>query len=255
MAHQEKIISEEPFGGQSPKPPPRPPREERDTVLDLAEEQFDKLKDGFTVDAEEQRLYDRRKAYYAVDAPALSCRGRILGVIRMLWGYFFAQATLLGFAIAIVVVFKVSYLIARSNQKGNFDSATVAWVVFLPFIMITFAMLIEDGITVVLDTLKHSPFDELNSLNKNIRQKFIYLVVGGERPILLEFRAALVAITTALLVRPVHRLKTEPLIIPPDWIVLVSEAVFYISFFIIPIIYTFVFVQIGTLEYRFFWLK
>jgi len=238
---QEKLIlqSDDDESNGNPEklvPPPPPGRPPTDSEKHL----------------EEMRLYDRRDDYYNTDAPALSCRGRIIGVVRFVWGYFFTQAILLGIAIALGVVFKVSYLIARSNQKEEFDAAAVVWISSLPIIMIVFAMLVEDGIGVLLDTIKHSPFDEVNSLNRNVRYKFIYLITGGERPMLLDLRASIVAIISAVFVRPAPLNKCEPLVVPPDWIVLVSETMFYITFLIVPLVYTILFIHDDTMEYRFF---
>jgi hypothetical protein len=247
---QEKLV---PYPNLVPPPPPPggPPTASEKQLFEPGTSD-DTLAEIFTVDAGEMHLYGRREDYYNTDAPALSSRGRIMGVIRFVWGYFFTQAILLGIAIALGVVFKVSYLIARSNQKEEFDAATVIWVSSLPIIMIVFAMLVEDGIGMLLDTIKHSPFDEVNSLNRNIRYKFIYLITGGERPTMLDLRASIVAILSAVFVRPAPLNKCDPLVVPPDWIVLVSETVFYITFLIIPLVYTILFVHDKTMEYRFF---
>ena len=152
---QEKLV---PYPNLVPPPPPPggPPTASEKQLFEPGTSD-DTLAEIFTVDAGEMHLYGRREDYYNTDAPALSSRGRIMGVIRFAWGYFFTQAILLGIAIALGVVFKVSYLIARSNQKEEFDAATVIWVSSLPIIMIVFAMLVEDGIGMLLDTSNIHP--------------------------------------------------------------------------------------------------
>ena len=190
--------------------------------------------------------------------PQLSCRGRVVGVIRFVLGFFFLQSFFLGIAVAAAIVLSIAFMVGKT-QLDQFESGygVIGWIVATPWIMITFAMLCERALLLTMDAIQNSPRQVMNSHDLNARYEFIYTVSGGESPMLLSYRANIIAILTAAFVpRQSSPAKTEtntktnintktntniiePMFQSPDWIVLVSEILFLCQFLFFPMFYVY----------------
>ena len=166
--------------------------------------------------------------------PHLSCRGRIVGLIRVMLAFFFAQALLLGLAIAIAVVLLIAFMVTRHQRMitDGYDYRVLLWTLFTPWIMLNFALLMQVCLHMLLDLLQNSAGQSLNSHDLHRRQEFIFTIAGGESPLLLNFRGNIVAIIAAAVVPLQHRPGDliEPLFPIHPIIILVSEIIFIIGF-------------------------
>ena len=177
--------------------------------------------------------------------PKLSCRSRAVGAIRFVLAFFFLQAFFFGLAIAVAVVLSIAFMVVR-NQRGDradITVATVVWTVATPWIMIVFAELTETAFLLMLSAAQNSPRQVMNSHDFNARYEFIYTVSGGESPLLLHYRANVIAIVAAAFV-PIQTIKvpvcfdSEPMFPVPDWCILISEVLFVLQFVVYPAFYS-----------------
>ena len=103
-----------------------------------------------------------------------------------------------------------SFVIARALEDPLLaPGQSVLWIFLTPIINITFAWLLDECLDLMMDTLKHSPWDKLNPLEIDDRAKFVYLSTGGGRPVLLNLRSSLAAILAAAFVPPRPRSRVK----------------------------------------------
>ena len=183
--------------------------------------------------------------------PLMSCRGRCVGTARIVLAIFFMLSFLLILAISIAVVLSINFLVAKAqfHQESTIDYQNIAiiWTVFTPWIMILFALLMEKAQALILDTIINNPLNSINTHDRHSRYQFIYTASGGERPLLLRYRATGIAILAALFVKNqsrrivsqnVQTRQREPLFQIPEWITGMSEVFFLVCFLVWPLVYT-----------------
>ena len=97
--------------------------------------------------------------------PHLSCRGRCVGMIRIFLVFFFVLSFLLTLAVAIAVVILINFVVAKSTVHSEsknhpeYHSLAIAWTLATPWLMLIFALLMEQCIKSILDTLQNSRFN------------------------------------------------------------------------------------------------
>ena len=98
--------------------------------------------------------------------PHLSCRGRCVGMIRIFLVFFFVLSFLLTLAVAIAVVILINFVVAKSTVHSEsknhpeYHSLAIAWTLATPWLMLIFALLMEQCIKSILDTLQNSRFNQ-----------------------------------------------------------------------------------------------
>ena len=145
----------------------------------------------------------------------------ISGTFRLATAYYLAQALLFGIAVGISLVTNVGFVVARGSEFGGSDlghlrSQAIGWTILAPWLMAMIARLVETALEMIIDVLKHSPFNNLNTHGEDVRAKLIFLSSGGSRPMLLRLRASLTALLAALLVKCTRRarIRTRSLLSP-----------------------------------------
>ena len=230
--------------------------------------------DGNDESTSKRRLKaERLRRLRASETESLSLSTYFLGIFRLVYAYVFLQTFLFGLAISVSIVLNTSFVVARALEDPLFaPGQSVLWIFLTPIINITFAWLLDECLDLMMDTVKHSPWDKLNPLEIDDRAKFVYLSTGGGRPVLLNLRSSLAAILAAACVRPRPRSQVDharvvksdgssvdsdvavdgagagaddwwlskdedpdPLFILPDWIVLTVEIIFAATFVIFPL--------------------
>ena len=201
---------------------------------------------------------DNAVSQYHSTTPSLTCRGRVVGLIRVVMTFFLLQSFLLGLAIAVAVELSIAFMVTKAQRQTTdhyeFEYRVLAWTVSAPWITLFFSMLMESAIQMALDSMQNSPRQGLNNHDMNSRFEFIYTVSGGEFPLLLHFRANICSILAAACVpkQSKHRRRQhlstpknggatsteEPMFPIPDWIVLTSEIMFLFGFIIVPVAYS-----------------
>ena len=97
--------------------------------------------------------------------PHLSCRGRCVGMIRIFLVFFFVLSFLLTLAVAIAVVILINFVVAKSTVHSEsknhpeYHSLAIAWTLATPWLMLIFALLMEQCIKSILDTIQNSRFN------------------------------------------------------------------------------------------------
>jgi hypothetical protein len=148
-------------------------------------------------------------ALRSAETASLSMSAHLIGLFRLLYTYSFFQAFLFGFAISVSIVLNSSFVSARSYYHHEDIPSSVLWIMLTPIVNIVFAWLLDEALDVMMDTIKHSPWVNINPLIINERQKYVYLSTGGTRPVLLNFRACATAIISAAFVWPPKECKLE----------------------------------------------
>ena len=124
--------------------------------LDSLIEQF-----GFRLAAERKEASNKE---HLKKNPHLSCRGRCVGMIRIFLVFFFVLSFLLTLAVAIAVVILINFVVAKSTVHSEsknhpeYHSLAIAWTLATPWLMLIFALLMEQCIKSILDTLQNSRF-------------------------------------------------------------------------------------------------
>ena len=222
----------------------------------------------------------------AAETATFSLTTYFLGMFRVVYVYAFFQALLFGFAISVSIVLNSSFVTTRAQYWTDTIGESVFWIFITPLIVIVMSWLLDEALDVMMDTLKHSPWVNLDPLVVNERQKFVYLSTGGHRPVLLNLRASATALISAAFVWPPKDTRierqaqnityddhddddeddednedhstasvggrsrrrqsfngdlmslVEPLFVPPDWVVLIVEVIFWSTYVGFPIIFT-----------------
>ena len=110
-----------------------------------------------------------------------------------------------------------------------------------PIFLLLMAIVIGEGVNLFFDAFTHHPFAVVNFHDNKARSKFLYLATGGERPLLLHYRARWAAVVTAgcasrrKLVKMKDGRSVEPLFIAPNYAIFMSEVVFLLAFVIVPV--------------------
>jgi hypothetical protein len=153
----------------------------------------------------DNKAQDRALHQYHISLPSLSCRGRIVGLLRLILVFFLMQAFVLGLAISIAVALSIAFMVTKaqlnaSNNNTYADFRVLAWTIFTPWIMMAFSLLMEGALNMTMDAAQNSPRQSMNNHDFLPRYEFIYTVSGGESPCLLHFRANIISILTAAFV-------------------------------------------------------
>ena len=191
----------------------------------------------------------------AYEEPNMSCRGKANGLCRLLLGYFFSLGLILGLCFSLSILVQISFLMTKASRHDEYVATSNLWMFFAPFFVFVMAYLMGEAIGLIWDTCSHHSFNNINPHVNNVRTKFLYLSTGGERPLLVQYRARWVAVLTAGFARrrpPASmadgRRHVEPLFAAPLAAVVCTELLFLLGFVVIPFVGT---VRLGLIRYKF----
>ena len=67
------------------------------------------------------------------EEPSMSCRGTCNGISRVVLGYFFFLAVIMGFCFAMSIVIQISFLTAKATRHNEYTVYQYGWGIFVRY--------------------------------------------------------------------------------------------------------------------------